>query len=250
MQQIEKIRQYAQALRLTMLKNEPESFVHDAQLNKPSYLDYTIALLEREVQQRQKTDLERRLKVAQLPQQHQLDHYDYQFANGMTKPQLAQLRELLWLEQNFNLILMGPSGVGKTYLAGGLVQDAVRAGYRAYFRTMDEILTILKLKTMTTSAMNMHKRLLKAHLLAIDDIMLFPVNKMQAVELFNLINHLHENASIIITTNKSPKQWAQTLDDEVLATAMLDRLLFRCEVVKLQGNSYRMEHRKTIFEKQ
>lgn len=250
MQQIEKIRQYAQALRLTLLKNEPESFVHEAQLNKPGYLDYTAALLEREVRQRQKTDLERRLKLAHLPEHHRLDQYDYQFANGITKPQLAQLRELLWLEQNYNLILMGPSGVGKTYLAAGLVHDAVQAGYKAYFKTMDEILTILKLKSITTSAMNIHKRLLKAHLLAIDDIMLFPVNKVQAVELFNLINHLHENASVIITTNKSPKQWAETLDDEVLATAMLDRLLYRCEVVRLKGNSYRMEHRKTIFEKQ
>lgn len=62
-----------------------------------------------------------------------------------------------------------------------------------------------------------------------------------------MINHLHEQASIIIPTNKSPKQWAETLEDEVLATALLDRLLYRCEVVKLQGTSYRMENRKTIF---
>ena len=249
MEQIEKIRQYAQTLRLTMLKNAPESIIHEAQLNKPGYLDYTAAVLEREVRHRQARDLERRLKLAKLPQHHQLDYYDYQFANGMTKPQLAQLRELLWLEQNYNLILMGPSGVGKTYLAAGLIHDAVRAGYRAYFKTMDDILTILKLKNITPSAMNLYRRLLKAHLLAIDDIMLFPVNKTLAVELFNLINHLHEKASVIITTNKSPKQWAQTLDDEVLATALLDRLLYRCEVVKLEGPSYRMEHRKTIFEK-
>lgn len=66
--------------------------------------------------------------------------------------------------------------------------------------------------------------------------------------LFNLINQLHEKASIIITTNKSPKEWAQTLEDEVLVTALLDRLLYRCEVVRLNGKSYRMENRKTIFE--
>ena len=64
-----------------------------------------------------------------------------------------------------------------------------------------------------------------------------------------MINHLHGQSSIIITTNKSPKQWAETLDDEVLETALLDRILYRCEVVKLAGNSYRMENRKTIFEK-
>ncbi len=65
---------------------------------------------------------------------------------------------------------------------------------------------------------------------------------------FNLINHLHEQTSVIITTNKSPQQWAEMLDDEVLATALLDRLLYRCEVVKLEGKSYRMKNRKTIFE--
>ena len=88
---------------------------------------------------------------------------------------------------------------------------------------------------------------MKAHLLAIDDIMLLPIKKDEAVGFFNLINHLHERTSVIITTNKSPTEWAQMLDDTVLATALLDRLLYRCEVVKLQGTSYRMENRKNIF---
>ncbi len=100
---------------------------------------------------------------------------------------------------------------------------------------------------MTSSALNAYNRLTKAHLIAIDDIMLFPIKKHEAVAFFNLVNHLHEQTSVIITTNKSPKQWAETLEDEVLATALLDRLLYRCEVLKLEGKSYRMENRKTIF---
>ena len=103
------------------------------------------------------------------------------------------------------------------------------------------------MKEMTGSAMNAYNRLLKANLIAIDDIMLFPMKKNEAVAFFNMINHLHEKCSIIVTTNTSPKQWAETLDDEVLATALLDRLLYRCEVIKLDGNSYRMENRKSIF---
>ena len=81
----------------------------------------------------------------------------------------------------------------------------------------------------------------------IDDIMLFPVKKEDSAALFNLINTLHKKVSLIITTNKSPTEWAETLDNEVLASALLDRLLYRCEVVKLSGASYRMENRKTIF---
>ena len=88
-----------------------------------------------------------------------------------------------------------------------------------------------------------------AGLLAIDDIMLFPVKKEEATAFFNLINTLHEKTSIIITTNKAPTEWTQMLDDEVLTSALLDRLLYRCEVVKLTGTSYRLENRKTIFKK-
>lgn len=247
MKEIEKIRQYAEALRLTLLKNHPQGVIHEAQINQPGYLEFTRMLLEREVIQRQKTDFERRLKMARLPKDNNLDGYDFNHSNGISKLQLKELRELLWLEQNYNLILMGPSGTGKTYIGSGLIYDAIKAGYKAYFKTMEDLIGILKLKEMTTSAMNAYNRLLKAHLLAIDDIMLFPMKKNEAVAFFNLINQLHEKCSIIITTNKSPKQWAEALDDEVLATALLDRLLYRCEVIKLQGNSYRMENRKTIF---
>ena len=247
MNQIEKIRQYAESLRLTRLKKEPESILHEAQINKPGYVDFTCALLEREIIHRNQSDQQRRVKLAHLPAFHQLDQYDYSFDNGLPKSQLIELRQLLWLEQSFNIILMGPSGVGKTYLAAGLVHEAVQAGYRAYFMTMDEINHMLQLKTITSSAMNAYKRISRCHLLAIDDIMLLPMSKQQAVDLFNLINHLHEKASIIITTNKSPNDWAQSLDDEVLATALLDRILYRCEVIKLNGNSYRMENRKNIF---
>ena len=102
-------------------------------------------------------------------------------------------------------------------------------------------------KDITRSAASEYKRLLKANLVVIDDIMMFALDKTEAVGLFNFINHLHEKASFIITTNKSPEEWVKLLDDEVIATALLDRLLFHGEVLRLSGKSYRMENRKTIF---
>jgi len=248
MEQIKQIKQYADILRLTQLRNKAEQVIHQAQIDKPSYLELICSVLKAEVLQRQKNNYDRRLKMAHLPTLHDLDHYDFNHANGVTKPQLKQLRELLWLEQNFNIILMGPSGTGKTFLAAGLIYQAINSGYRAYFLTMEEIISILKMKDMVSSALGTYNRLLKAHLIAIVDIMLLSIKRNEAVAFFNLINQLHEQCSIVITTNKSPKQWAETLEDEVLATALLDRILFRCEVVKLSGNSYRMEHRKRIFE--
>ena len=141
---------------------------------------------------------------------------------------------------------MGPSG--KTYIAARLCFDAVAQGYRAYFKTMDELIKVLKMKEITRTAATEYKRTLKAHLLVIDDIMMFPVSQPDAIELFALINELHEKASLITTTNKSPKQWAEVLKDTVLTTALLDRILYRCEIINLTGNSYRMDNRQTIFE--
>ena len=143
---------------------------------------------------------------------------------------------------------MGPSGTGKTFLAGGLCADAVAKGYKAYFRTMEELINVLKMKDVTRTALVEYKRLSKANLIVIDDIMLFPVEKSCAVSLFNFINQLYESTSFIITTNKMPADWAKMLDDEVLATALLDRLLYKCEIINLSGKSYRMKNRKTIFE--
>ncbi|MCK5536193.1 MAG: ATP-binding protein [Bacteroidales bacterium] len=200
-----KIKQYSESLRLTLLKNSVESTIHQAQIDKPSYLEYTHHLLEREVKQRQKIAYERRLKMAQIPLNHNLDDYDFNFSSGISKPELKQLRELIWLEQNYNVVLMGPSGTGKSYLASGLVYEAVKRGYKSYFLTMEELVTVLKLKEMTSSALNKYNRLLKAHLIAIDDIMMFPIKKHEAVAFFNLINHLHEKSSVIITTELKRK---------------------------------------------
>ena len=181
---------------------------------------------------------------------YNLELYDFEAANGLEKQQLNQLRELHWLEQNFNVILMGPSGTGKTYVAAGLCFDAVEMGYRAYFKTMEQLIKVLKMKDITRNAAAEYKRILKAHLLVIDDIMMFPVTQPDAVSFFNLINELHDRTSIVITTNKSPKEWADVLQDSVLTTALLDRILHRCEIIKLTGSSYRMKSRKTIFEKE
>jgi DNA replication protein DnaC len=247
MNQTENIKQYARALRLATLATTCDALIHQAQIDTPSYLEFTEMILSKEVEQRQKNDFEKRIKVARLPLCHDLDTFDFNYSAGITKPQMKQLRELVWLEQNYNVVLMGPSGVGKSFIASGLVYEAVKQGYRACFYTMEDIINIIRLKDLSSSALAAYTKLMKVHLLAIDDMMLLPIKKDEAVGFFNLINYLHERTSVIITTNKSPTEWAQTLDDTVLATALLDRLLYRCEVIKLQGSSYRMENRKNIF---
>ena len=241
------IKQYAAQLRLGGIQDQLDQLIQKASEEQCSYLDFSLYLLQTEITQRSLRDLERRTKAAKLPPNHDLDQYDYAFQSGIGKQQLMQLRECQWLERNYNIVLMGPSGLGKTMIAAGLCFDALKMGYKAYFRTMQQLNEILIMKDITRSALIEYNKLLTANLLVIDDIMMFALEKKQAVQLFNFINHLHERASFIVTTNKSPQEWVKMLDDEVIATALLDRILFHCEVVRLSGNSYRLENRKTIF---
>lgn len=247
MEKVQTIKNYCKQFNLTAIAQHFDELLIEAETSKISYLDYFYIMLQKEALIREQKSLERRIKVAKLPLHHNLDDFDYTAENGITMTQLSQLRELNWIDQIYNIVLMGPSGTGKTYIAAGLCNEAVIKGYKAYFRTMDDIVTILKTKEISLLAKADYTRLLKANLIVIDDIMMFPIDKQTAVALFNLINQLFEKTAFIITTNKSPKEWAQMLDDEVLATALLDRLLFRCQSLNLNGTSYRMKNRKTIF---
>ena len=213
MKKIEDLKQYAGMLRMGHLKGNVQPLLHEASINTPGYADFLEDILLKEIEQRQHNDYQRRIKLARLPRAHDLDDYDYKASSSIGIKQMKQLRELMWIDQMYNLVLMGPSGTGKTYIAAGLVNDAIKKGYRAYFTTMADLIGMLKRKEIISSAMNSYKRYTKAHLIAIDDIMMFPIQKNEAVALFNLINKLHEQCSVIITTNKSPGQWAETLND-------------------------------------
>lgn len=244
----EQIRQYCQRFKITGISSNLEATVADAEQKSLGFMDFTVSLFKSEAEHRHRNELRKKLKAAQLPRHHNLEHYDHAVENGLPKTRLNQLRELNWIDQGFNIMLMGPSGTGKTFIGAGLCADAVEKGYKAYFRTMEEILNMLKLKDVTRSASSEYKRLTKANLIVIDDIMLFPVEKNQSVTFFNFINNIYESTSFIITTNKAPAEWATLLDDEVLATALLDRILYHCELLQLSGKSYRLQNRKPIFE--
>jgi len=244
----QQISSYCRQFKTAGINAEIDQLIATAEADGSGFLEFTLRLLQTEAKHRHRNEVARRFKAARLPHKCDLEVYDYSFDNGLHKSRISQLRELNWLDQIYNLMFMGPSGTGKTFLAAGLCNDAVNKGYKAYFRTMEELINMLKMKDITRTALADYKRLVKANLIVIDDIMLFPIEKKQAVELFHFINLLHENTAFVITTNKMPADWAKMLDDEVLATALLDRLLYRCEVINLTGKSFRMKNRKTFFD--
>jgi len=248
MDEKQQITAWCQQFRTAGISTNIDQIITEAENEQSGYWKFTHKILEAEAEHRYQNELKRSFKAARLPKNHDLDSYDETFDNGIKKIRVNQLRELGWLDQIYNLMFMGPSGTGKTFLAAGLCADAVKKGYKAYFRTMDQIMTMLKMKDLTRTAMSEYKRLSKASLIVIDDLMMFPIEKKQSVDFFNFINQLFENTAFIITTNKMPSDWAKVLDDEVLATALLDRIMFQCEIINLDGQSYRMKNRKSFFE--
>ena len=113
---------------------------------------------------------------------------------------------------------------------------------------MESIIATIKRKDISSAAKKEYKPLTEAQVIVIDDIMNVTVDRDEGNMLFAFINSVYKTTSFIITTNKSPVEWARTLPDEVLGAVLLDRLLYKCELIQLSGDSYRMKHRKTIFE--
>lgn len=250
MEKIDIIRSQARRLRLSSLTANVPDVLLKAQRNTPSYDDFLSEVLQTEIDGRDEKQTVIRMRLAKLPVNHNLDLYDQSISNGLSLVQLKQLRELHWLEDSYNILLAGPSGVGKTFIAAGLCYDAVKRGYRGVFRSMESIIATIKRKEISSMAKKEYKILTEAHVIVIDDIMNVTVDRDEGNMLFAFINSVYETTSFIITTNKSPVEWARTLPDEVLGTALLDRLLYKCELIQLSGDSYRMRHRKTIFEDQ
>ena len=115
--QSEKLKAHAKRLRLYNIANRMDSILHHAQEEKPTYPEFLSLVLGTEVEMKERKDYERRLVAARLPRKHDLDEYDYNFYEGIDRRQMKELRELVWLREAYNLILMGPSGTGKTFLA-------------------------------------------------------------------------------------------------------------------------------------
>lgn len=224
-----------------------DDLLTDAETKELSYQEFLHKLIGHELHHREEKSLEKRLKQAVFPQYTTLETFDLNRQQSLSKKQFQQLKELLWVEQAYNLILLGPPGVGKTLLATGLGIEAIHKGFRVSFVQMDNLVHLLKTQEITRSSRARMKRILSSDLVIIDDLMFMAMDRNEGNLFFQLINKLYGQASLIITSNKGPDDWGDLLGDPAIATAILDRLLHKCEIIKMDEDSQRMKYRKTIF---
>lgn len=214
-------------------------------------MEFLQELLGHELKCREKKNMEKRMKWAKFPYIKTLDEFNVEEQVSLSTHQLNQLRELNWLEQQYNMILLGPPGTGKTHISIGLGHEAIQKGYKVSFSTMGELVHLLKTEEYIRKSQMELKRLKEADLVIIDDLMYMAMDPREANLFFHLINHLYERSSIILTSNKGPEQWGELMGDQGITTAILDRLLHRVEVIQLNENdSYRIKNRITIFGKE
>jgi len=210
--------------------------------------DFLLKVFQAELQLRQEKATVQRIKQSKLPTYKSFEEFDTDFQKGVSPKQLETLSKLEWLDSLFNLILIGPPGTGKTHIALAIGNKAVREGYKVAFVTMDNLIHVLKTQEISRKSQARLRWIRKSDLLIIDELGYLPVSRSEANQFFALISELYENASIIITSNKGFEGWAELMGgDAVLATALLDRLTHRCQVLNFTDESYRLAHRKEIF---
>lgn len=198
-------------------------------------------MLEEELRHREERRVRTSLTLSGLPTGQTLANFDFAFQPSIERSRIETLATCQWIRENRTLLIQGPPGVGKTHLSVGLGVKAVENGFGVVFYRLEELLALLRRDAELAPARLRRKKYLSTTLLIIDEVGFEPMSRQEASLFFRLVSHRYQRGSILITTNKGIKDWPEILaGDEVLATAILDRLLHNSFVLDIKGRSYRL----------
>jgi len=198
------------------------------------------ALLGAQIALRNNRRLQAAMRSSRLPAVKTLADFDFTFQPSLKREQIDSLHTLGFIERKENGILLGPPGVGKSHLAISLAIAAAQSGRRVYYGTLADLITSLEEAQLAGQLAHRLKTLVFPSLLLVDEIGYLPISRTGAMLFFQLMSRRYETASTVLTSNKGFDEWGEILGDEVMAAALIDRLVHHCHIVNIRGNSYRM----------
>src|SRR5512138_992531 len=231
-------------LRLEHLENQLDTICEQASQRQLNYKDFLVQALQTEWQGRFQRNVEARLKLARFPWIKTLDQFEFDFQPSLDRKQIRELAGMSFVERAHNVILLGPPGVGKTHLAIALGVKAVEAGYSVLFLTLEQLMGRLVRARHEHRLDRTLQQLAYPRVLILDELGYLPLTREEASLFFRLLVRRYERASLIVTSNKSFVDWGEVFNDQVLATAILDRLLHHATTVNIKGDSYRLREKK------